>query len=81
MASRPWVQERKARTRQLIELGGLVAKAGLDQATGSDRALLLGALLAIAERLRREPDGELSRRWRSRGQQAFEQHAQERTRS
>jgi hypothetical protein len=80
MASRPWVQERKARTRQLIELGGLVAKAGLDQVTGSDRALLLGALLAIAERLR-EPDGELSRRWRSRGQQAFEQHAQERARS
>jgi hypothetical protein len=80
MASRPWVQERKARTRQLIELGGLVAKAGLDQVTGSDRALLLGALLAIAERLRREPDGELSQRWRSRGQQAFEQHAQERTR-
>jgi hypothetical protein len=80
MASRPWVQERKARTRQLIELGGLVAKAGLDQVTGSDRALLLGALLAIAERLR-EPDGELSRRWRSRGQQAFEQHAQERTKA
>jgi hypothetical protein len=80
MVSCPWLQERKARTRQLIELGGLVAKAGLDQATGSDRALLLGALLAIAERLR-EPDGELSRRWRSRGQQAFEQHAQERARS
>jgi hypothetical protein len=80
MVSCPWLQERKARTRQLIELGGLVAKAGLDQVTGSDRALLLGALLAIAERLR-EPDGELSRRWRSRGQQAFEQHAQERARS
>jgi hypothetical protein len=81
MASRPWLQERKARTRQLIELGGLVAKAGLDQVTGSDRALLLGALLAIAERLKREPDGELSRRWRSRGQLAFEPHAQERTKS
>lgn len=78
MATRPWVQERRARTRQLIELGGLVAKAGLDQATGSDRVLLLGALLAVAERLKRDPDGELSRRWRSRGQQAFEQHAQER---
>jgi hypothetical protein len=72
------VVERKARTRQLIELGGLVAKAGLDQATGSDRALLLGALLAVADRLRREPDGELSRRWRSRGQQSFEQQAQAR---
>jgi hypothetical protein len=81
MASRPWLQERKARTRQLIELGGLVAKAGLDQVTGSDRALLLGALLAIADRLRREPDSELSRRWRSRGQEAFEQHAQERTKA
>jgi hypothetical protein len=81
MITRPWVQERKARTRQLIELGGLVAKAGLDQATGSDRALLLGALLAVADRLRREPDGELSRRWRSRGQQAFEQHAHERAKA
>jgi hypothetical protein len=81
MHNRPWVEERKARTRQLIELGGLVAKAGLDQATGSDRALLLGALLTIADRLRREPDGDLSRQWRSRGQQAFEQHAQERTKA
>ena len=81
MAARPWVQERKARTRQLIELGGLVAKAGLDQTAGSDRALLLGALLAIADRHRREPDGELSRRWRSRGQQAFELHAHERAKA
>ena len=40
---REWVQDRRARTRQLIELGGLVHKAGLVELTDDDRATLLGA--------------------------------------
>ena len=80
MDIRPWVAERKARTRQLIELGGLVTKAGLDQVTGSDRALLLGALLTVTDRLRRDQDGELTARWRKRGDQAFAEHASTRSR-
>ena len=35
--------ERKARTRHLIELGGLVVKARLVELTDDDRAAILGA--------------------------------------
>lgn len=62
---------RRERTRHLIELGGLVQKAGLVELTGDDRAALYGAFLELAARLRQD-DGEallaLSRR---RGKQAF----------
>ena len=44
--------KRRERTRQLIELGGLVAKAGLVELTEDDRAVLYGALLAVAAKLR-----------------------------
>ncbi len=50
--TRDWVQERRARTRQLIELGGLVHKAGLVELTGDDRATLLGAMMELADQLR-----------------------------
>ena len=49
-----WVQERGARTRQLIELGGLVQKAGLVELLDDDRATLLGALLELADRLQQQ---------------------------
>jgi hypothetical protein len=39
-ATRAWVVNRRERTRQLIELGGLVAKSGLVELTGDDRAAL-----------------------------------------
>lgn len=42
---------RKKDTREKIELGGLIAKAGLRY---EKRALLLGVLLDAAERLRRD---------------------------
>lgn len=42
---------RRARTRHLIELGGLVQKAGLIELTGDDRNTLLGGMLMIAELL------------------------------
>ena len=63
--------ERRERTRQLIELGGLVAKAGLVDLARDDRAALLGAFLELADRLKAS-DGETARQlWRRRGQRAF----------
>lgn len=46
------LQERKARTRKLIEWGGLVAKAGLDD---FDANTLLGALVDIKEQATSNP--------------------------
>ena len=63
--------QRRERTRQLIELGGLVAKAGLVDLSGDDRAALYGGLLELADRLK-APDGETARQlWRRRGQRTF----------
>ncbi len=80
--TRDWVQERRARTRQLIELGGLVQKAGLVELTGDDRATLLGAMMELADQLRggreegssadaRTP-AQLTAAWRHRGLRNFE---------
>ncbi len=73
--TRDWVQERRARTRQLIELGGLVHKAGLVELTGDDRATLLGAMMDLAGQLH-DVDGDnsahLRARWRRTGLRAFE---------
>jgi len=64
--------KRRARTRHLIELGGLIVKAGLVELAGDDRALLYGAFLAVADTVRGE-NGERARsRWRQRGSEAFE---------
>ena len=46
---RAWQVDRRKRTRHLIELGGLVVKAGLVNLTGGDRAMIYGALLWMAE--------------------------------
>ena len=74
--TRDWAKARRERTRHLIELGGLVQKAGLVELVDDDRATLLGAFLELADRLR---DGEagasphdLMVRWRRRGLRAFE---------
>jgi len=76
---RDWVQDRRARTRQLIELGGLVQKAGLVELVDDDRAILLGALLEIAgwlqEDKRQEEATDLKARWRRRGLRAFDADA------
>ncbi len=73
---REWVQDRRARTRHLIELGGLVQKAGLVELMDDDRATLLGALLDIATKLQEDHHQEASRadlmaRWRRHGLRAF----------
>jgi len=68
---RTWKVERRKRTRQLIELGGLVVKAGIVDLTGDDRAVIYGALLWMAEKLKRE-EGERARElWAGKGKEAF----------
>jgi hypothetical protein len=62
---------RRARTRHLIELGGLVVKAGLVELTSDDRAALLGAFLEIADTLAGENHDQITMMWRRRGSRAF----------
>ncbi|MEG3146825.1 conjugal transfer protein TraD [Sphingomonas sp. RT2P30] len=69
--TRAWVVKRRERTRQLIELGGLIAKAGLIELTDDDRAVILGALIEMAARLRTEQGIGTLEIWRRRGQRAF----------
>ncbi|CAL79853.1 putative conjugal transfer protein, TraD [Bradyrhizobium sp. ORS 278] len=69
---RKWQVERRKRTRQLIELGGLIVKAGLLDLTCDDRAIILGALLWIAEKLKSEQRPLVSELWMAKGKQAFE---------
>jgi Conjugal transfer protein TraD len=69
---REWVMQRRERTRHLIELGGLVQKAGLIELTDDDRAVLLGAFVAIATKLRGEEREQAITLWRRRGKRTFE---------
>jgi hypothetical protein len=69
---RTWQVERRKRTRHLIELGGLVVKAGIIQLTGDDRAIILGALLWMAEKLQSDKSEHARALWASKGKQAFE---------
>jgi len=69
---RTWQVERRKRTRQLIELGGLVVKSGIVDLTGDDRTMIFGAIIWIAEKLNSE-DGEHARGvWTKLGKMAFE---------
>jgi hypothetical protein len=67
--------QRRERTRRLIELGGLVQKAGLVEMTGHDRAALLGAFLDLAERLAGQDGPNVLALWRRRGRRALEANA------
>ena len=64
--------KRRERTRHLIELGGLVVKAGLVDLTDDDRAGLYGAFLTVAERLRGEERASALALWKRKGKRAFE---------
>ena len=67
--------QRRARTRHLIELGGLVQKADLVELTEDDRATMLGAFLELAAALQGAGDDapeHLRARWRRRGLRAFD---------
>lgn len=66
-AARAASAERRADTRRKIQLGGLVAKAQVPSLAGDDPAVILGALLDVAARLRNDPDGEVTARWRRLG--------------
>ncbi|AXY24312.1 Conjugal transfer protein TraD (plasmid) [Komagataeibacter saccharivorans] len=72
---RDWAKARRERTRHLIELGGLVQKAGLVDLTDDDRATMLGAFLDIAGQLQGKNDTapvDLKTRWRRAGLHAFD---------
>lgn len=62
---------RRARTRQLIELGGLVQKAGLVKLTGDDRNAIFGGLITIAATLRTDRRTEVLAVLERRGRRAF----------
>jgi len=72
---RTWVVKRRERTRQLIELGGLVSKAGLVELTEDDRAVIFGLLTSAAATLRSDARDQVILLWRRRGKRAFEQTA------
>ncbi|MDD4937121.1 MAG: conjugal transfer protein TraD [Acidiphilium sp.] len=69
---RTWQVERRKRTRHLIELGGLVVKAGVVELTGDDRAILYGALLWMAEKLKSDQGKHARNLWVEKGKKAFE---------
>jgi len=69
---RTWQAERRKRTRHLIELGGLVVKAGIADLTGDDRAIIYGALLWMADKLQSDEREKALALWTAKGKQAFE---------
>ena len=69
---RTWQVERRKRTRHLIELGGLVVKAGVVDLTGDDRVTIFGALLWMAEKLRSDQREQAQALWAAKGKQAFD---------
>jgi hypothetical protein len=68
---RTWQVERRKRTRHLIELGGLLVKAGVVDLTGDDRAIILGALLWMADKLKSNQGEQARALWASKGKEAF----------
>jgi len=69
---RTWQIERRKRTRHLIELGGLVVKAGIVDLTGDDRATIFGVLLWSADKLKSDQGERARALWTAKGKQAFE---------
>jgi hypothetical protein len=67
--------KRRERTRHLIELGGLVAKAGLVELTDDDRAVILGLLVEAAAKLQTDEREQTLTLWRRRGLRAFDDAA------
>ncbi len=74
---RDWQVQRRERTRQLIELGGLVVKAGLVELADDDRAALYGAFLTVAAKLRGEEGANALVLFRRKGKRAFDAEAEE----
>ncbi|MER8513741.1 conjugal transfer protein TraD [Mesorhizobium sp. M1060] len=74
---RTWQVERRKRTRHLIELGGLVVKAGIVELTGDDRAVIYGALLWIAAKLQSDEGKHARDLWAAKGRLAFDEEWRE----
>ncbi len=68
--------QRRERTRHLIELGGLVQKAGLVDLTDDDRATIYGALLELTGKARSDDAGDTLALWKRRGKRAFDAEAE-----
>ncbi|MCW8059140.1 conjugal transfer protein TraD [Agrobacterium tumefaciens] len=68
---RTWQVERRKRTRHLIELGGLVVKAGIVDLTNDDRAVILGALIWAGEKLRSGEGERAHAIWTDKGKRAL----------
>ncbi len=77
MDTRAWVVARRERTKHLIELGGLVQKAGLVTLADDDRAMLYGAFLEAAARMGSEDGSQAKALFRRRGARAFTTEAEE----
>ncbi len=69
---RSWQVERRKRTRHLIELGGLVVKAGIVDLTGNDRAMIYGAMIWMTDKLNSEDSARARELWTRKGEEAFE---------
>lgn len=67
---------RRERTRHLIELGGLVQKAGLVDLADDDRAMLYGAFLDLAQRMQGDDGERMKLLMRRRGSRAFADEAE-----
>jgi hypothetical protein len=78
---RTWQVERRKRTQQLIELGGLVVKARIVELTGDDRATIYGALLWMGDKLKSDQHAHARALWNAKGKQAFEADPETRTRA
>src|SRR3546814_767380 len=74
--TRGWVVARRERTCHLIELGGLVQKAGLVELADDDRATLYGALLDCTARVQGDDAGNVLALWKRRGKRAFDAEAE-----
>jgi hypothetical protein len=69
---RTWQIERRKRTRHLIELGGLIVKAGIVDLTGDNRAMIYGAMIWIADKLNSEGGDHARDTWTKLGKMGFE---------
>jgi Conjugal transfer protein TraD len=67
-----WQVTRRKRTRHLIELGGLVVKAGIVDLTNDDRALIYGALIWMAEKLRSDQAEHAREVWTKKGKETLD---------
>ena len=68
------IKERKMRTRHLIEVGGLVVKAGLDHLPTNT---LYGALLSLKNNL--EHNNSIQEEWTNSGKAAFDKEEKNKT--